>query len=81
MLRKITALLLCFCMLLCISACSVEETSSQTSKYNTTVLVWVPTKVGRKYHKNSYCSNMKNPIKVTKEEAIKNGFGPCKNCY
>ena len=81
MARKLTALLLVFCMLLCMSACSFEETVSQTSKYNTSVLVWVPTKVGTKYHKNPYCSNMKNPIQVPMETAIENGFQACKNCY
>ena len=88
MTRKIMSLILCLCMLFCLCACTFEDNpknpNSVTATQKTEIsseLVWIPTNVGRKYHKNSYCSNMKNPIKVTKEEAIKNGFGPCKNCY
>ena len=44
-------------------------------------LVWVPTHGGKKYHRKSSCSNMKNPMQVTKETAEANGFGPCGRCY
>ena len=43
-------------------------------------MVWIP-KTGKKYHSNSNCSNMKNPSQVTKEQAIKKGYGPCSKCY
>ncbi len=43
-------------------------------------MVWIPTS-GTKYHSNESCSNMKNPSKVTKEEAIDRGYTPCKKCY
>lgn len=43
-------------------------------------MVWIP-KAGKKYHSNSNCSNMKNPSQVTKEQAIKKGYGPCSKCY
>lgn len=42
-------------------------------------LVWIPKK-GSKYHKNSGCSNMKNPSQVTVTEAIRLGYEPCKRC-
>lgn len=43
-------------------------------------MVWIP-KTGKKYHSSSSCSNMKNPSKVTKSEAINQGYDPCKKCY
>ena len=42
--------------------------------------VWIPNS-GHKYHSKPSCSGMKNPSKVTKEEAIQRGFEPCKKCY
>ena len=44
-------------------------------------MVWIPTNGGKKYHKDSTCSGMKNPRQVTIEEAQNRGFTPCKNCY
>ena len=44
------------------------------------IMVWIP-RTGRKYHKISYCSNMKDPKKVSVEEAEAFGYEPCKNCY
>lgn len=44
-------------------------------------LVWVPTNGGTKYHSNSGCSSMKEPIQVTVETAVANGYTPCGRCY
>ncbi len=44
-------------------------------------LVWVPTNGGKKYHSRSGCSNMKNPMQVTLDTAIANGYTACKKCY
>ncbi len=44
-------------------------------------MVWIPTKSGKKYHKSSTCSNMKNPKNVTLHEAINSGFTACGKCY
>ena len=44
-------------------------------------LVWVPTNGGTKYHSRAGCSNMKDPIQVTKDTAIANGYTPCGRCY
>lgn len=44
------------------------------------VWVWIPTKGGTKYHTNSGCSDMIDPVKVKLEEAEKRGFEPCKKC-
>lgn len=49
--------------------------------YSSKEMVWIPTNGGTKYHSKSSCSNMKDPIQVTKEEAIKQGFEPCKRCH
>lgn len=36
---------------------------------------------GSKYHRSSECSNMKNPSRITKEEAIDSGRTACGKCY
>ena len=43
-------------------------------------MVWI-SEHGTKYHRNSRCSNMKNPWQVTKEQAVSQGREPCKKCY
>lgn len=43
--------------------------------------VWIPTKGGKKYHAKSTCSGMNGPEEVTKAEAERRGFTPCKKCY
>lgn len=50
---------------------SVEQTSQ---------MVWIPNS-GSKYHSHSGCSNMKNPRQVTKEEAERLDYEPCKKCW
>lgn len=44
-------------------------------------LVWVPVNGGTKYHKSAACSKMKEPMQVTRDTAIANGYEPCKRCY
>ena len=44
-------------------------------------LVWVPTKGGTKYHTSAGCSGMIDPIQVTLETALANGYEPCKRCH
>lgn len=44
-------------------------------------LVWVPVNGGTKYHSYKGCSNMEDPIQVTKETAEANGYTPCKRCH
>lgn len=44
-------------------------------------LVWIPTHGGTKYHRSARCSNMIDPIQVSRETAIANGFTACKRCY
>ena len=43
-------------------------------------MVWVVS-TGKKYHSKSTCSNMKSPKQITKTDAIKQGYTPCKKCY
>ena len=57
---------------------SVLTQSSVTSK-SSTVMVWIP-RTGKKYHKKSTCSNMKNPSQVTVSEAKSRGYDPCSKC-
>lgn len=47
---------------------------------NISTMVWIP-RTGKKYHRNSSCSNMKNPTQVTLEDAQARGYEPCKKCY
>ena len=59
--------------------CSV--CGAKDPNYTNDIIVWIPTHGGTKYHCRSGCSNMKDPIEVTKSEAINRGFGPCGRCY
>ncbi len=62
---------------------SVSASEPTVSNNNTGAdgeTVWIPSS-GTKYHSNSGCSNMTNPTQVTKDEAIKRGYEPCKKCY
>lgn len=65
-----------------------KSTKSTQKKYKTTQApkvnkstkyVWVP-RTGKKYHYKSSCSNMRNPSKITKSEAVKRGYTACKKC-
>ena len=38
-------------------------------------------RTGTKFHSNSRCSNMKNPLYMTREEAESRGRTPCSKCY
>jgi len=42
--------------------------------------VWVPRSGKGKYHSTPYCSRMKNPISMTREQAESRGYEPCKKC-
>ncbi|MBR7132717.1 MAG: hypothetical protein IKD04_04220 [Clostridia bacterium] len=54
---------------------------AKDASYSSETLVWIPTRGGKKYHRNSGCSNMIDPEQVTKTEAINRGFGACGRCY
>ncbi len=67
---------------------TAAETKSSTNKVTVPEqeeyvgnLVWVPTNGGKKYHRKSSCSKMIDPMQVTVETAVANGFTPCKKCY
>ncbi len=45
------------------------------------VMVWIPTKGGKKYHCKSTCSGMIDPQRVSINTAIAKGFTACKRCY
>lgn len=59
---------------------TTTDTTTESTSTPVADMVWIP-KSGKKYHSNSSCSNMKNPSQVTKEQAIKMGYEPCKKCY
>ena len=44
-------------------------------------LVWVPVNGGTKYHTRSSCSNMNDPMQVSLETALANGYTACKRCH
>ena len=56
-----------------------DSKETATSESNMT-MVWV-TKNGTKYHSNSSCSDMKNPIEISQKDAVEKGYTPCKKCY
>ncbi len=60
---------------------SDEDITRETEGFSNGAMVWIPTKGGKKYHSNQFCSSMDNPEYVTLEEAEKRGFTPCKRCY
>lgn len=45
------------------------------------MLVWIPVNGGKKYHRNSDCSNMKNPKQVSIGEAERLNYEPCGRCF
>lgn len=59
---------------------SNEQNNSNNNQASNGTMVWIP-KTGSKYHSRSGCSNMKNPSQVTKQEAERQGYEPCKKCW
>ena len=49
--------------------------------FNNEIMVWIPTKGGKKYHTRAECSNMIDPDHVTLSQAETLGFTPCKRCH
>lgn len=47
---------------------------------NEELMVWIPNS-GKRYHSNSSCSGMKEPTKVTVDEAKSLGYTACGRCY
>jgi len=58
----------------------IATPEKQTLKSGSTAYVWI-TSGGKKYHKNSSCSHMKSPKKVTLQDAIDAGYTACAKCY
>lgn len=58
---------------------AVEELVVSNNSGSST-MVWI-SKSGKKYHRSSSCSNMKNPSQVTIEKAQSLGYTPCSKCY
>ena len=55
-----------------------ENTNTSTTASGT--MVWITAK-GKRYHRSSSCSNMKNPYTVTLEQAQASGRTPCRKCW
>ncbi len=55
-----------------------ENTNTATTASGT--MVWITAK-GKRYHRSSSCSNMKNPYTVTLEQAQASGRTPCRKCW
>lgn len=43
--------------------------------------VWISSKGGKKYHSDPSCSGMKDAVQKSLEEAVTEGYEPCKKCY
>ena len=63
-----------------LAAQSAQQRISEPTATPKPVMVWIP-KSGSKYHSRSNCSNMKNPTQITKTEAERKGYTPCKKCH
>lgn len=57
-----------------------ESTTQPPAQTGNTETVWVSA-TGKKYHRKSSCSNMKNPSQISKSDVISRGYEPCKKCY
>ena len=42
--------------------------------------VWI-SQTGRKYHGGKTCGNMQDPVQISRKEAERQGYEPCKLCY
>jgi hypothetical protein len=59
-----------------------DESSEEEAPQPEAPAEWVYiSRTGYCYHRLSYCSNMKDPLKVTRSEAVERGRKPCSNCY
>lgn len=54
--------------------------TTTTSNNEKTEMVWVSS-TGSKYHSKSSCSNMTSPQKISLNDAVKQGYTPCKKCH
>ena len=61
------------------SSAPAKKTSSK-AETPVSQMVWV-SRTGKKYHSNPHCSNMKEPWKMTLDEAVAMGRTPCSKCY
>ncbi len=59
---------------------NTSNNNSSDSQSGGSEMVWIP-QSGSKYHSHSSCSNMKNPLQVSKSDAESMGYEPCKKCY
>ena len=63
-----------------ITPAQTESTTQPLAQPGNTETVWVSA-TGKKYHRKSSCSNIKNPSQISKSDAISRGYEPCKKCY
>lgn len=59
---------------------SAPEENTNTATTASGTMVWITAK-GKRYHRSSSCSNMKNPYAVTLEQAQASGRTPCQKCW
>lgn len=59
---------------------SAASATAAPARSPDSTMVWVSGS-GKKYHSESTCSNMKSPRQITLEEAVRQGYTPCKKCY
>ena len=62
------------------TAAGTTTVQTISTKKKTEEQVWIP-KTGKKYHKKSSCSGMKDPEKASLSTAKDRGFTACKKCY
>ena len=57
-----------------------QQIMSVVSKETSSETVWI-SKTGSKFHKSANCGNIQYPTQTTKQQAERQGYEPCKNCY
>lgn len=62
------------------AAATTSSAVTSSSQSSGSTMVWV-SGTGKKYHSKSSCSNMKSPRQITRDEAVRQGYTPCKKCY
>ena len=58
----------------------LEEPVTSSAAAESPETVWIP-ETGEKYHRRPKCGNMKKPTGTSRQEAERQGYGPCKTCY
>ena len=72
--------LMVFLVIIGVNPDLISPSSNSKPAQTSTTYVWT-TESGKKYHKISSCSNMKDPQKITLQQALDDGKTKCSRCW